>query len=90
MVSSEKPVAMTVTLISPVYFSSIDVPNMIFAFGSHDSVIIRAASSISNIERSVPPVIERRSHFAPLIESSRRGDSIAPRAASIARFSPLP
>lgn len=41
------------------------------------------------MDKSVPPVIERRSHFAPLIESSRRGDSIAPRAASIARFSPL-
>jgi hypothetical protein len=63
---------------------------MMFASGSHASVIILAASSTSNIERSVPPVILKRRPFAQAIESSRRGESTAARAASIARFSPDP
>jgi hypothetical protein len=50
-------------------------------------VIIFAASSTSNIERSDHQVTLIKTHFAQLIESSRRGESIAHFAASAALFS---
>ena len=65
-------------------------PNIIFASESTDSVIIFAASSTSNIERSVHPVILNNNHFAQAIDNSRSGESIADLAASVDLFSPEP
>src|SRR3989344_1128260 len=62
---------------------------MTFAFGSMDSVMILAASLISSIVMSGPPVTLKRTPFAPSMESSRSGLFIAAFAASAARFSPL-
>jgi hypothetical protein len=62
-------------------------PKIIFASVSTDSVIIFAASSTSNILKSVPHVILKRSPFAPAIESSKSGESMADLAASEALFS---
>jgi hypothetical protein len=53
-------------------------------------VIIFAASSTSNIERSDHQVTLIRTHFAQFTESSRRGESIADFAASAALFSQDP
>jgi uncharacterized protein YcfL len=65
-------------------------PKIILASASQASVMILAASSTSNIERSDHQVILNRSHLAQAIDSSRRGLSIALLAASIALFSPEP
>ena len=81
---------MTVIFTSPFFkLSSLTVPKIILAFGSTDSVIILAASWISNIPKSAPPAIEKRTPFAPFIEISKRGEFIAIFAASSALFSPL-
>jgi hypothetical protein len=66
------------------------VPKIILASLSTDSVIIFAASSTSNILKSVPQVILKSNHFAQAIESSKSGESIADLAASTALFSPEP
>jgi hypothetical protein len=63
---------------------------MILASLSTDSVIIFAASSTSNMLKSVQPVILNKSPFAQAIESSRSGESIALLAASTALFSQEP
>jgi hypothetical protein len=53
-------------------------------------VIIFAASSTSNIDKSDHQVMFIKTHFAQFIESSRRGESIAHFAASEALFSQEP
>jgi len=65
-------------------------PNIILASVSTDSVIILAASSTSNILKSVHPVTLNKTHFAPAIDNSKSGESIAALAASVALFSPEP
>ena len=63
---------------------------MMLASESTDSVIILAASSTSNMLRSVPQVMLNSNPLAHAIESSRSGLSIAHLAASTALFSPEP
>jgi hypothetical protein len=88
--SSSKPVATTVIFISQSYSGFIVAPNMIFASLSTISVIILAASSTSYIDKSVQPVTLNNNHFAPAIDNSKSGESIADLAASVALFSQLP
>ena len=65
-------------------------PKMMFASGSAAAVISCAASLISTIEVSGPPVMLISTARAPSIEVSSIGLEIACFAASTMRFSPLP
>ena len=62
---------------------------MMFASGSHDSVIKLDAAFASNNDKLGPPVTLSNTPLAPLIEVYNNGDCIASLAASIALFSPL-
>jgi hypothetical protein len=81
-------VATTVIFNSPLYSSLIVAQNIILASESTDSVIIFAASSTSNIDKSVQPVILNNNHLAQAIDNSSKGESIADLAASVDLFSP--
>jgi hypothetical protein len=75
---------------SQSYSSLIDAQKIIFASISTDSVIILAASSTSNIDKSVHHVTLNNNHFAHAIDNSNKGESIAALAASTALFSHEP
>jgi hypothetical protein len=66
------------------------VPKIMLASPSTDSVIIFAASSTSNIDKSVPHVILKSNPLAHAIDNSNKGESIAALAASTALFSQEP
>ena len=88
--SPANPVATTVIFTSSSSLSSIIAPKIIFACGSEDLVMICAASLISCIVRSRLPETANKMPFAPSIETSKSGESIAVFAAICALFSPLP
>src|SRR5450759_4034590 len=85
-----KPVAMTVTLISPCMLSSRTTPKMMLALGSAAARTISAAFCTSCRVMSLPAVMLKRIPLAPSIDVSTRGLETACLAASSARVSPAP
>src|SRR5688572_30648344 len=89
--SRSKPVAITVTRISPCIAGSWTAPKMISASSPTASWMISLIWWTSPRVRSAPPVMLTRTPVAPLIEMlSSRGELMACCADSIARFSPRP
>src|SRR5687768_14635183 len=86
-----KPVAITVTRISPCIAGSWTAPKMISASSPTASWMISLIWWTSPRVRSAPPVMLTSTPVAPAIDTlSRSGLAIACWAASIARFSPRP
>ena len=83
------PVAITVIWIFPSSDSSSTAPKMMFASGSAACCTTWAASLISSMPRSMPPVMFISTPRAPAIDVSRSGLAIAAWAAAVARPSPL-
>mmetsp|Transcript_1861 Transcript_1861/g.7067 ORF Transcript_1861/g.7067 Transcript_1861/m.7067 type:complete len:220 (-) Transcript_1861:867-1526(-) len=82
------PVAMMVTDIVPLYFSSTTEPKITFASGSANDVTTSETALISCNVRSVPPVMLNTIPVARSIDCSIKGADIAAIAASVALFFP--
>mmetsp|Transcript_9353 Transcript_9353/g.23905 ORF Transcript_9353/g.23905 Transcript_9353/m.23905 type:complete len:226 (-) Transcript_9353:614-1291(-) len=81
---------MMVTLTSPSYFSSMQVPKMTLALGSAREVTTSETALTSESVRSLPPVILYTMPVARSMDLSSRGAEAACCAASSARFLPVP